>query len=127
MNSSITVVLTDTAIALVSKNVVLTSIPLRHWTSNNGSTWSGRLRPQTEVVWLIDRLRTVLQNDSDESVMKRVLRVMLTVDLEQRLPVTCPSNGPSRRRRHRNGLIRGNPLKLLPQFHQQNPETVLTL
>jgi hypothetical protein len=76
MNSSITVVLTDTAIALVSKNSVLTSIPLRRWTSNNGSTWSGRLRPQTEVVWLIDRLRTVLQNDGDESVMKRVLRVM---------------------------------------------------
>jgi hypothetical protein len=76
MNSSITVVLTDTAIALLSKNAVLTSIPLRRWTSNNGSTWSGRLRPHTEVTWLIERLRTTLRNDGADSVMKRVLQVM---------------------------------------------------
>jgi hypothetical protein len=76
MNSSITVVLTDTAIALLSKNTVLTSIPLRRWTSSNGSTWSGRLRPHSEVTWLIDRLRTVLRNDGADSVMKRVSQVL---------------------------------------------------
>ena len=76
MNSSISVVLTDTAIALVSKNAVLTSIPLRHWTTTDGSTWSGRLRPQTEVVWLMDRLRTVLRRDGEDSVMRRVSHVM---------------------------------------------------
>jgi hypothetical protein len=76
MNFSITVVLTDTTIGLVSRNAVLTSIPLRHWTSNDGSKWSSRLRPDAEVTWLMDRLRTVLRNEGDESVMKRVSQVM---------------------------------------------------
>lgn len=76
MNSSITVVLTETAIALVSKNALLTSIPLRHWKSDGGSTWSGRLRPHSEVVWLMDRLRTILRNGRNDSVMRLVSRVM---------------------------------------------------
>src|SRR5271166_2576155 len=76
MNPSISVVLTDTSIALVSKNSVLTTIPLRKWSSNDGSTWSGRLRPDSEVTWLMERLRTVLRNDGRDSVMKRVSRVL---------------------------------------------------
>src|SRR5271169_6139523 len=88
MNSSISVVLTDTSIAILSKNTVLTSIPLRHWTSSNGSTWSGRLRPQTEVIWLIDRLSAVLRDDGHESVMKKVSHVMSEV-------LSLPTNEPN--------------------------------
>lgn len=76
MNPSITVVLTDTSIALVSKNSILTTIPLRHWTSNNGSTWSGRLRPDHEVTWLMERLRDKLRDDGNDSLMKRVSQVL---------------------------------------------------
>src|SRR5271167_3584766 len=87
MNSCISVVLTDTAIALVSRNAVLTSIPLRHWTTTDGSTWSGRLRPQTEVVWLMDRLRTILRKESNDSVMRRVSQVLSE---EPHLPSQTP-------------------------------------
>ena len=76
MKRSDQVVVTETAVVILSRGTFLTSIPLRHWTTTDGSTWSSRQRSAHEIDWLITRLTNALQNPSSDSVMKRVLSVM---------------------------------------------------
>lgn len=76
MKSKINVVLTETAVVVVANGTFMSSIPLRHWTTTEGMTWSGRLRRALEIGWLISRLRQEFELPSDDSVMKRLLRVM---------------------------------------------------
>ncbi len=75
MKSPISVVLTETSIAILSKNSLLTSIPLRQWTTTDGATWSSRLRPCYQIDWLIGRLRATLHTDGPDSLMRRISRV----------------------------------------------------
>jgi len=76
MKSSINVVLTETSIEILSKNSLLTAIPLRQWTTTDGTLWSGRLRRSNQIDWLMGRLRATLQNHGPHSVMRLVSRVM---------------------------------------------------
>lgn len=76
MKSSIQVLVTETAVAILSKGAFMTSIPLRHWTTTDGTTWSSRLRRDHELQWLIERFTKALQTPGSDSVMKRILGVM---------------------------------------------------
>jgi len=76
MKCSQRVVLTDTAVVVLSKGTFLTSIPLRHWTTTDGSTWSIRHRRAREIDWLIGRLTNALSDLGTDSVMQRILGVM---------------------------------------------------
>jgi len=75
MKSVINVVLTETSIAILAKNALLTSIPLRHWTTTDGSTWSSRRRPLHKIDWMIGRLTDVLNRDPAAPVMRGVAAV----------------------------------------------------
>jgi hypothetical protein len=97
MKSSIQVLVTETSVVVLSKGAFMTSIPLRHWITTDGTTWSSRLRRAHELERLISRLTSALQNLGSDSVMKRILRVMAeppllhTTDENRRLraqPVT---------------------------------------
>ena len=44
MKSSNQVVWTETSIVVLSKGIFQTSIPLREWSTSDGTTWSGVLR-----------------------------------------------------------------------------------
>jgi hypothetical protein len=86
MRSLHQVVLTQTAVVVLSKGAFLTSIPLRHWTTSDGSTWSSRLRRAHEIDWLITRLTDALQNLGSDSVIKRIMSVM-SEELPSPLPI----------------------------------------
>ena len=76
MKSSIQVLVTETSVVVLSKGAFMTSIPLRHWTTTDGTTWSSRLRRAHDLKWLVARLTRALQNLGSDSVMKRILEVM---------------------------------------------------
>ena len=75
------VLLTETAIVVVEKGVALTSIPIRVWEPSNPegfvSTWSSRSRNPEDLHALVGRLRIALGRPSEESIMGRVMSVMV--------------------------------------------------
>jgi hypothetical protein len=77
MHINARVVLTDTSISIVSsRDVLITSIPLRTWIKADGNHWISRLRRPHEIRFLVKRLNAVLHPDSHLSLMKRVSQVM---------------------------------------------------
>jgi hypothetical protein len=92
MKSSTRVVLTETAVVILSaNNSLMTSIPLRMWTTQDGRSWSSRARTSQELERLIQRLGVALQDASGACVMKRVLKVLF----DER-PILFPSLWPNR-------------------------------
>jgi hypothetical protein len=86
MKSSNQVVLTETSIVVLSKGVFQTSIPLRHWSTHDGTTWSGLLRQGHQIEWLIGRLNAAFNDATTESTMQRVHRVLADPSMPPRVP-----------------------------------------
>ncbi len=77
MNMGARVMLTDTSIAIVSsRDVLMTSIPLRTWVRADGIHWISRLRRPHEVKHLVRRLSAALLSKDHHSVMERISEVM---------------------------------------------------
>ena len=76
MKSSFRVEVTETSVVILANSRLLTSIPLRRWSTIDGTTWSSRLRTPTEIDRLVAGLTHELQDGMPDSVMKRVLRVL---------------------------------------------------
>jgi len=86
MKSSIQVVLTETSIVVLSRGVFQTSIPLRQWSTCDGSTWSGQLRQGHQIEWLIGKLNDALNDSTSESTMQRIHRALADPSMPPRLP-----------------------------------------
>lgn len=76
MKSSNQVVLTETSIVVLSHGLFQTSIPLRQWSTRDGTTWSSTMRPRHQIDWLSAKLNHALNDSTNESIMQRVLRVL---------------------------------------------------
>jgi hypothetical protein len=101
-------VLTESSIVVLSNGVFQTSIPLRHWSTNDGVSWSGRLRQAHQIEWLIVKLNDALNDPTEESIMQRVLRVLADSGMPPRVPprpkknLAATEEAPAKkRRRHR--------------------------
>jgi len=101
MKSSFRVEVTETSVVILANSRLLTSIPLRRWSTIDGTTWSSRLRTPAEIDRLVAGLTQVLQDGKPDSVMKRVLRVLSMESLIVQGRSTSaarqlPSRSPSR-------------------------------
>ncbi len=85
MKSSNQVVLTETSIVVLSHGVFQTSIPLRQWSTRDGTTWSSALRQRHQIEWLSAKLNHVLADSTPGSIMQRVLRVLADPSMPSRL------------------------------------------
>jgi len=92
MKASYQVVLTDNSIVVLFMSRLQTSIPLRHWSSVDGTTWSSVLRQGHQVDWLVGKLSDALNDASTDSTMQRVHRVLADPSMPPRLP---PSPKPA--------------------------------
>ena len=122
MKSAYQVVVTEGSIVVSSKGIFQTSIPLRQYSTLDGSTWSGSLRQAHQIDWLVEKLTLALNDSTTESTMQRVLRVLANTAMPPRVsprrrprggaplkllveasltPSLTPSPGRSRLRRHR--------------------------
>jgi hypothetical protein len=86
MKSKYQAVLTENSIVVLFKGSFQTSIPLRHWSTHDGTTWSSRLRQGHQIEWLIGRLNEALNDPSTESTMQLVHRVLADPSMPPRLP-----------------------------------------
>jgi hypothetical protein len=76
MKSSLRVEVTETSIVVLANTQFLTSIPLRRWSTIDGSTWSSQRRSPEEVQMLVSRLTEALQHRNSSSVMNRVMALL---------------------------------------------------
>jgi hypothetical protein len=86
MKSSYQVVLTESSIVVLFKGTFQTSIPLRQWSTRDGSTWSSLLRQNHQIDWLMREFTDALNDASTESTMLRVLRVLADTSMPPRVP-----------------------------------------
>jgi hypothetical protein len=93
MKSSYQVVLSETSIVVLFKGIFQTSIPLREWSTHDGSTWSGLLRQGHQIDWLVGNLNDALNAPTTESTMQRVHRVLADASLPPRLSARTSVRG----------------------------------
>ncbi len=90
MKSPLRVEVTETSIVVLGNTQFLTSIPLRRWSTMNGSTWSSQQRSRLDIEKLVSQLTEALQNELHGSIMNRLMRILAMEGNSGEALLRCP-------------------------------------